>query len=219
MSNPPSSSKPAAGVHSLSPQCTQRPTCVRALNSMCPSACCCNPSMRLHLCACMRVCVSVQALGIATKINKGTIELVSDVHLIKAGDKVGASQATLLGKLGIKPFKYGLVMMKVFENGALYDSAILDISDDDMLAAVGAAISNIAALCLATGFPTLASIPHSVINGYKNVLAISLATDFTFPQAQKVGSCSQSTHHRACQQRRMACLWPLYNLSALACCP
>ena len=29
-----------------------------------------------------------QALAIATKINKGTIEIVADVHLIKAGDKV-----------------------------------------------------------------------------------------------------------------------------------
>lgn len=46
-----------------------------------------------------------QALGIATKINKGTIEIVSDVHLIKTGDKVGPSQATLLVKLGVKPFK------------------------------------------------------------------------------------------------------------------
>ncbi len=54
-----------------------------------------------------------QALGIATKINKGTIELVAEVHLIKVGEKVGASQATLLGKLGIKPFKYGLEILKV----------------------------------------------------------------------------------------------------------
>jgi large subunit ribosomal protein LP0 len=37
---------------------------------------------------------------------------VSDVHLIKTGDKVGASQATLLAKLGIKPFKYGLAILK-----------------------------------------------------------------------------------------------------------
>lgn len=55
----------------------------------------------------------MQALGIATKINKGTIEIVSDVHLIKAGEKVGASQAALLGKLGVKPFKYGLQIMQV----------------------------------------------------------------------------------------------------------
>jgi large subunit ribosomal protein LP0 len=128
----------------------------------------------------------LQALGLATKINKGTIELVADVHLIKAGDRVGASQATLLAKLGIKPFKYGLAMLKVYEGGSLFDSAVLDIKDEDMLGAVAAAVGNVAALCLATGFPTIASIPHSVINGYKNVLGLALATDYSFPQADKV---------------------------------
>ena len=41
------------------------------------------------------------------------MEIVSDVSLITAGDKVGASEATLLAKLGIKPFSYGLVIQKV----------------------------------------------------------------------------------------------------------
>lgn len=52
-------------------------------------------------------------MGIATKINKGTIEIVSDVSLVAEGDKVGGSEATLLAKLGIKPFEYGLVILKV----------------------------------------------------------------------------------------------------------
>jgi len=58
-------------------------------------------------------CTPVQALNIPTKINRGTVEIVSDVHLIKAGEKVGGSEATLLSKLGIKPFSYGLVLLKV----------------------------------------------------------------------------------------------------------
>lgn len=127
-----------------------------------------------------------QALGIATKINKGTIEIVSDVHLIRAGDKVGPSQATLLAKLGIKPFKYGLVLVKVYESGSLYDCAVLDITDEIVLEKVMAGIANVAALSLAANFPTLASVPHSLINGYKNVLSISLATEYTYPLAQKV---------------------------------
>lgn len=56
----------------------------------------------------------VQALNIPTKINKGTVEIVSDVKLIKAGEKVGGSEATLLAKLGIKPFSYGLIIQQVF---------------------------------------------------------------------------------------------------------
>jgi len=127
-----------------------------------------------------------QALNIATKINKGTIEIVAEVHLLKVGDKVGASEATLLAKLGIKPFKYGLVILKVFENGSLYDPAVLDITDEMMVEKVMSGISTIASICLEIGYPTLASIPHSVVNAYKNVLAVSVETDYTFPLAQKV---------------------------------
>ena len=56
---------------------------------------------------------SLQALNIPTKINKGTVEIVSDVKLITQGEKVGASEATLLAKLGIKPFSYGLIVQQV----------------------------------------------------------------------------------------------------------
>lgn len=57
-----------------------------------------------------------QALGVATKINKGTIEIVNDIHLVKVGEKVGGSEATLLAKLGIKPFTYGLKILHVIFN-------------------------------------------------------------------------------------------------------
>jgi len=127
-----------------------------------------------------------QALGIGTKITKGTIEMVADMHLIKVGDKVNASQATLLAKLGVKPFKYGLDLLKVFENAQLYDPKVLSITDADIHSAVAAAIANVAALSLSADFPTLASMPHLVINGYKNVLGLSLATEYTFSRAQKV---------------------------------
>ncbi|CAK0745397.1 ribosomal protein P0 (A0) (L10E) [Coccomyxa viridis] len=127
-----------------------------------------------------------QALNIPTKINKGCVEIVSDVHLIKASEKVGGSEATLLAKLGIKPFSYGLVIQQVFESGALYDPKVLDIKDDDIMGTVTAAIARVAAASLELNYPTLASIPHSVINGYKNVLAVSVATDYDFPLAEKV---------------------------------
>uniref|UniRef100_A0A8C9TVX2 Large ribosomal subunit protein uL10 n=1 Tax=Scleropages formosus TaxID=113540 RepID=A0A8C9TVX2_SCLFO len=47
-------------------------------------------------------------------------------------------------------------------------------------------VRNIASVCLEIGYPTLASIPHSIINGYKRVLAVAVETDYTFPLAEKV---------------------------------
>merc|ERR1712011_37561 len=125
-----------------------------------------------------------QALNIATKITKGTIEITSDVHLITAGGKVGMSEATLLNMLKISPFTYGLVGKKVYEAGSVFDPAILDITDDDLKSHVMAGLRNIAAVSLAIGYPTAASVPHSIVNGLKKCLAIAAVTEITFKEAE-----------------------------------
>lgn len=127
-----------------------------------------------------------QALNIPTKINKGTVEITADVQLVKTGEKVGASEATLLAKLGIKPFSYGLVIQQVFESGSLYSPSVLDITEDDLLSRVKTGLANITALSLATSYPTEVAVPHLVINGFKNVLAVAIGTAYSFPQADKI---------------------------------
>lgn len=127
-----------------------------------------------------------QALNISTKIAKGAIEIVSNVHLIHAGDKVGQSEATLLQMLGVKPFAYGLVVENIYDNGAVFAPEILDITDDQLMAKFQLGVSNVAAASLAMGYCTQASVPHSVINGFKNVLAVAVETDISFPIADTV---------------------------------
>merc|ERR1711935_890 len=124
-----------------------------------------------------------QALNISTKIAKGAIEIVSNVHLIKTGDKVGASEATLLQMLGVKPFAYGLVVEKIYDNGAVFTPDILDITVEQLLAKFHAGVANIAAASLGIGYCTQASVPHSIINGFKNVLAVAIEADIDFPAA------------------------------------
>jgi len=127
-----------------------------------------------------------QAIGIPTKIARGTIEIVTDVLLVKTGDKVGPSEATLLNMLKISPFTYGLTINQVYDNGAVFAPEILDISDDVIEEKILSGIKSIAALSLAIGYPTLASIPHSIVNAYKNLLAIAVATDISFELAEKI---------------------------------
>jgi len=127
-----------------------------------------------------------QALSIPTKINRGTIEIINDIHLLTVGQKVSLSQAALLQMLGIKPFQYGLKVVTVYDNGAVYPAAVLDLTDDDILKKFFRGVSNVAALSLQIGYPTVVSVPHSVSNAYKNLLAISVATDYTFPGSEKI---------------------------------
>ncbi|KAL6078863.1 hypothetical protein STEG23_020305 [Scotinomys teguina] len=127
-----------------------------------------------------------QALGITTKISRGTIEILSDVQLIKTGDKFGDSESTLLNMLNISPFPFGLIIQQVFDNGSIYNPEVLDIAEQTLHSHFLEGVRNVASVCLQIGYPTVASVPHSIINGYKQVLALSVETEYTFPLAEKV---------------------------------
>jgi len=128
----------------------------------------------------------LQALNIASKINRGQVEIINDHLLLKAGDKVGQSEAALLAKLNIKPFSYGLKLKIVYDSGAIYDPVVLEMTDSDILNKFMAGLRNVAAVGLSLSFPTVASLPHLIINAYKNLVAVALETEVTFKRAEKM---------------------------------
>ncbi|KAM0049208.1 putative ribosomal protein L10P [Helianthus debilis subsp. tardiflorus] len=127
-----------------------------------------------------------QVLNIPTKINKGTVEIITPVELIKKGDKVGSSEAALLAKLGIRPFSYGLVVQTVYDNGSVFSPKVLDLTEDDLIEKFALGVSMVTSLALAIHYPTIAAAPHMLINGYKNLLAVAVKTEYSFPLADKV---------------------------------
>jgi len=111
---------------------------------------------------------------------------VNEVHLVHKDAKVGASEATLLNMLNISPFTYGMVVQQVYDNGNVFAPSILDIEEESLLAYFTAAIRNVASVSLATDYPTLVSVTHSLVNAYKNLLAISVETEYDFEGSEKV---------------------------------
>jgi len=125
-----------------------------------------------------------QVLQIPTKIVKGQIEITNPVNLIKIGDRVGNSEAALLTKLNIRPFSYGLGIDCVYENGSIFPVSILDISRSDILGKFSFALNKVAALSLQIGYPTQASIPHSIANAFQTVVAVAVQLEgFSFKEA------------------------------------
>jgi large subunit ribosomal protein LP0 len=127
-----------------------------------------------------------QALGVPTKIARGTIEITTDLKLIEAGSKVGASEATLLNLLNISPFTYGMGIYQIYDNGQTFDASVLDISEDQLLKTFSTAITTIATISLALSYPTLPSVMHSVVNSYKKVLAVAIETDYEWDEISEL---------------------------------
>jgi large subunit ribosomal protein LP0 len=125
-----------------------------------------------------------QVLQIPTKIVKGQIEITNLVHLIKKGDKVGSSEAALLTKLSIRPFSYGLSIKSIYDNGSIFGPEVLDITNEVLSSRFSQALSQVAALSLQIGYPTQASIPHSIGAAFQAVVAVSVSLPtFSFPKA------------------------------------
>ena len=121
-----------------------------------------------------------QALGVPTKIARGTIEITTDLKLVEAGSKVGASEATLLNMLNISPFTYGMSIAQVYDGGQTFAPSVLDIKEEQLFKALNSAIATITQISLAANFPTLPSVIHSLLNSYKKVLAVAVETDYSW---------------------------------------
>lgn len=126
-----------------------------------------------------------QALGIPTKIARGTIEIVSDIQVVTAGTRVGSSEASLLNMLNISPFTYGMTVSMIFDSGNVFPPDVLDVTDTELIDRFLSGIKTVAAISLALNYPTLVSVTHSLVNAYKNLIAVSVATDYTFEGSEK----------------------------------
>ena len=131
---------------------------------------------------------------------------MSPVELLKKGDKVGQSEAALLQKLNIEPFSYALVVHKIFDSGAIFTAEVLDLTDDMLASKMSAGLGGLAAICLATGYPTMASIPHSIGNAYKVLVSIAVeCEDYSFKKADSMRHrcrCRKQPGTRAHYSRR-----------------
>ena len=88
--------------------------------------------------------------------------------------------------LKISPFTYGLDIIHCYDSGAVFDPSILDITDEDIRCKFMSGVQNVAAVSLAIGYPTVASVPHSIANAFKNLMSIAAVTEIEFPQVAQL---------------------------------
>jgi len=133
------------------------------------------------------------ALSISTKIQKGQIEISKDVKVCTVGKKVGNSEAILLQKLNIKPFAYGMEILYVFDEGTILTPEIFNMDPNTILGKFRTHASSVASISLVIGIPNALSVPHMIVNAFKNIASIALETGLSFKQLEKLTSSTPSS--------------------------
>jgi len=70
----------------------------------------------------------------------------------------------------------------VYDDGSILTPEIFKMSPDDIVGKFRKATANLAALSLAVGDVNEVSVPHMILNGFKNIASISLETDIKLKQ-------------------------------------
>jgi len=82
--------------------------------------------------------------------------------------------------LNISPFTYGMKITQIYEDGVTFSPDVLDIEESQLFQALTSAIATITTISLAANYPTLPSVMHSLVNGYKKALAVAIETDYSW---------------------------------------
>ncbi|KAK5838082.1 hypothetical protein PVK06_006809 [Gossypium arboreum] len=93
-----------------------------------------------------------QVLNIPPKINKGTVEIVTPVELMKKGDKV------------------------------VFSPVVLNLTENDLIEKFATGVSMVTALSLAISYLALAAAPHMLTNGYVLAVAAAPAEEEKKPE-------------------------------------
>lgn len=127
-----------------------------------------------------------QALSIQTKIVRAQIEIINPFKILTKGQKITASECSLLDRLGIRPFVYEVDAVNVYDNGRIYDPKILDIKKEDIFAKMRKGASHLAAASMQVGYPTTVSVKQSIMRGFKYLVASSVMTTYDFKAAKEL---------------------------------
>jgi len=81
---------------------------------------------------------------------------------------------------------------KVYDEGQVFGAEILDINSADILKKFQGAITNLAAISLGSGYITKPAVPHLLANAFKNLVAVTFESEFSFKQADKLKEAAKN---------------------------
>lgn len=124
----------------------------------------------------------LKAAGLTAKIQGATIAIMEDKMVVKKGDAVPKAVADVLTKLNIKPFKVGLNLLAVYENGEIFAPEVLDIDEDKTIADLVKAHQWAVNLSVEAGIYNDVSTKIMIQKAFRNMKAVSVEAAFMTEQ-------------------------------------
>ncbi|WP_455143331.1 50S ribosomal protein L10 [Candidatus Hodarchaeum mangrovi] len=137
------------------------------------------------------------SLGIQTRIEKGKIRIIKTTKVLSIGETVSETHAAILARLGILPFKVGLKLNFVFENGEILDGSVLDVDDSKIISDLQQAYAQAFSLAIHPKISYLSKETVPVLLGKAFAQAMALSVEVGYITENTIGMLLIKTTNQA----------------------
>lgn len=124
-------------------------------------------------------------VGMRTKIDVGSVWIVSDTTIVKKGEAIQPKVASVLSKLGFKPFEVGLTTLAAYDEGLIFTSDQLRPNIDDVLKQLQDASAEAFNLALNSVYPTPVTIRLALQQASFSARNLAVNSNYTAPEVVK----------------------------------
>lgn len=117
-------------------------------------------------------------VGVRTRIQAGSVWVLRDTTVAKAGEAIGADVASILSKLDIKPLNVSLHMVAAYDGGAILSSEQLHVDLGAYRSQLVECAQNAVHLSLGAYIPTSATINQLLHIAHQNARSVSIGAAF-----------------------------------------
>lgn len=111
-------------------------------------------------------------------IANGKVEIKEDSLVAKEGEVISEKLAGVLARLNIEPMEVGLNIKGIYENGTIFDKAVLDVDEDKILSDLKNGATSAFNLSLGLGYITKSNIQMLLSKASKNSLSLGLGVNY-----------------------------------------
>jgi len=123
--------------------------------------------------------------GIKTKIDMGSVWVISETVVVKKGDAIPLKVASVLSKLGIKPLEVGLDLVTAYEKGFIFTSEELRPRVDEVKRNLEEAVAQAFNLAFNSLYPTHVTVRMFIQQASLNARNLAINSNYVAPEVAK----------------------------------
>lgn len=133
-----------------------------------------------------------QRMNIQVKAVKGSLEITKDIKICTKGDLVTESVSYMCRLLSIIPFEYAMTLKFVYTDGNIIPEEIISMTPQSLLSGIQESVKCLTSISMAVHLPNSLSVPHMVMDAFKKMLHLGLASGYSFKQLEDVKNAEVS---------------------------